>query len=195
MPPGPEVRTTITEACARQVARDVFFWAWPVVNVMNRRTVNAKVPKPMVSGGVPAAPLNRMSMITDYIAPDERIVASPNQDVVDGGGPLALDPSPVVIQVPDFGDRFWVCQIVDSRADGFARLGRMYASRPGFYLLVGPRWNREIPKGITGVFRSTTSTGFVIPRVFMDDTAEDRAAVQPVINQITMSRSMSSTGP
>ena len=45
-------------------------------------------------------------MLTDYIVPEERIVACPNQDVVYGVGALALDVSPVVIQVPDFSDRF-----------------------------------------------------------------------------------------
>ena len=103
----------------------------------------------MISGGAPAAPLNRLSMITDYIAPDERLVACPNQDVVYGGGPLALDQSPVVIQVPDFGERFWVYQVVDARTDSFASLGKMYASQPGFYLFVGPDWRGNVPKGIT----------------------------------------------
>jgi hypothetical protein len=186
MPPAPDKAVKITEAYARLVARDTFLWAWPLVNVANRRAVNATVPEPMISGGAPAAPLNRLSMITDYIAPDERLVACPNQDVVYGGGPLALDISPVVIQVPDFGDRFWVYQIVDSRTDGFAKLGRMYGTQPGFYLFVGPGWKGETPKGITAILRSTTSTGYVIPRIFMDDTDADRTAIQPVINQITM---------
>jgi hypothetical protein len=43
-----------------------------------------------------------------------------------------------VIQVPDFGDRFWVYQIVDLRSDSFVQLGKMYGTTPGFYLLVGP---------------------------------------------------------
>ena len=130
MPPGPDANTKITEPYARMVARDAFFWAWPLVNVMNRRAVNAKIPEPVISGGAPAAPLNRLSMITDYIAPDERLVACPNQDVVYGGGPLALDLSPVVIQVPDFGDRFWVYQIVDSRTDSFASSARCMRASP-----------------------------------------------------------------
>ncbi len=43
-----------------------------------------------------------------------------------------------------------------------------------------------MPPGITGVFRANAYTGFVIPRVFMDDTDADRAAVQPLVNQIDM---------
>jgi hypothetical protein len=50
-------------------------------------------------GPVPIAPLNRLEMLTNHIAPEERVVACPNQDVVYGLGVLALDVSPVVVQV------------------------------------------------------------------------------------------------
>jgi len=186
MPPGPDTQVKITEAYARLVARDAFFWAWPMVNVYNRRLAFAKTPQIMMAGPVPAAPLNHLGMLTDYIAPEERLVACPNQDVVYGAGSLALDLSPVVMQVPDFGDRFWVYQVVDTRTDSFVQLGKMYATTSGFYLLVGPDWRGEVPKGITKVFRSPTNTGFVAPRVFQDDTSEDKRAVQAVLTQIMM---------
>jgi hypothetical protein len=47
-------------------------------------------------------------MLSNYIAPKQRFVTSPNQDVVYGAGFLALDREPVVLQVRDFGNRFWV---------------------------------------------------------------------------------------
>jgi len=62
----------------------------------------------------------------------------------------------------------------------------MYGTTPGFYLLVGPDWHGEIPKGITKVFRSSTNTGFAAPRMFQDDTPEDKKAVQSVLQWITM---------
>ena len=185
--PGPMPGTRLTEAYARAAARDVYFWAWPLVNIYNRRVNFAPLPGPGRLGGVlPAAPPNQLSMLTDYVAPSEREVACPNQDVVYGGGPLALDVEPVVVQVPDFGDRFWVYQIVDTRTDSFAALGRMYATVPGFYLLVGPDWKGDVPAGITEVFRSSTYSGYVIPRVFLDDTLEDRQRVQGLLSQIDM---------
>src|SRR5262245_24623531 len=184
VPSGPVGGTKITEDYARQVARDAVFWAWPMVNVYNRRLTYEKVPEIVMTGAVPAAPLNRLGMLSDYIVPEERIVACPNQDVVYGVGALALDKSPVVIQVPDFGDRFWVYQIVDLRTDSFADLGKMYGTTPGFYLLVGPDWKGEVPKGISGVFRASTKTGYVVPRVFQDDSPEDNAAVRRVTQQI-----------
>ncbi len=185
--PGPMDGTRLTEPYARLVARDAYFWAWPLLNIYNKRLANAQVPAPGLSGGVlPVAPLNRLAMLTDYIAPEERWVACPNQDVVYGAGLLALDESPVVLQVPDFGTRFWVYQVVDLRTDSFVDLGLMYGTKPGFYLLVPPEWRGEVPDGIERVFHSPTCTGFVAPRVFQDDTPEDRRAVQTPLGGVDM---------
>jgi hypothetical protein len=177
----------LSEGYARLLARDTFFWAWPMVNIYNRRLAFKDIPEPGLVGGlVPGAPLNEIAMLSHYIAPEERIVACPNQDVVYGGGAAALDISPAVIQVPDFGERFWVYQIVDSRTDSFADLGAMYRTKPGFYMFAGPKWKGKAPKGIRKVFRATTNTAFVVPRVFQDDTPGDNKVVQSVIAGIAM---------
>jgi len=125
-------------------------------------------------------------MLSDYIQPEERLVACPNQDVVYGFAILTLDREPVVLQVPDFGDRFWVYQVVNQRTDSFASLGKMYGTKPGLYLLVGPDWKGQAPAGIQGVFRSPTNIGVVIPRVFLNDTEEDRKAVQEIVSGISL---------
>jgi hypothetical protein len=185
--PGPDTNLKLTEAYVRLVARDAYFWAWPMVSMYNRRLAVQHAPEPGLIGGVmPFAPLNRLSMLHDYIEPQERDIACPNQDVVYGAGVLGLDVSPVVIQVPDFGKRFWVYQVGDLRSDSFARLGAMYGTKPGFYLVVGPNWQGEVPKGITQVFRASSETGFVGPRIFQDDTPEDKQAVQAVIQRVNM---------
>ena len=186
MPPGPDARVKITEAYAAHVARDAFFWAWPLVNMYNRRLAFSKMKENRYVGPLLEAPLNGLTMLMDYVDPEERNVACPNQDVVYGLGMLALDVSPVVIQVPDFGDRFWVYQIVDLRTDSFAQLGKMHGTTPGFYLLVSPNWQDDVPKGITRVFRASTRTGLVAPRVFQDDTPEDKRAIQRVLTGIVM---------
>jgi hypothetical protein len=186
LPTGPDTRVKITEEYAKLVGRDAYFWAWPMVNMFNRRQHFMAVEEIVRQGPLMEAPANRLAMLTDYVDPEERSVACPNQDVVYGIGALALDVSPVVIQVPDFGDRFWVYQVVDLRTDSFVQLGKMYGTTPGFYLLVGPNWKGEVPKGITRVFRSTTSTGLVAPRVAQNDTPEDKRAIQSVLPGISM---------
>lgn len=186
LPSGPDASVKITEAYAAHVARDAFFWAWPLVNMYNRRLAFAKMKEHRYVGPLLESPLNALTMLTDYVDPEERNVACPNQDVVYGLGLLALDVSPVVIQVPDFGDRFWVYQIVDLRTDSFAQLGKMHGSTPGFYLLVGPDWDGDVPKGITRVFRSSSKTGLVAPRIAQNDTPEDKRAIQDALTGIVM---------
>ncbi len=186
MPSGPDTRVKITEEYAKQVGRDAYFWAWPMVNVFNRRLAFSQVKEAVKSGPLIQPPVNQIAMLTDYVDPEERSVACPNQDVVYGIGSLGLDLSPVVIQVPDFGDRFWVYQIVDLRTDSFVQLGKMYGTTPGFYLLAGPDWKGEVPKGITKVFRSPTNTGLFAPRVAQNDTPEDKRAIQSVLPGIMM---------
>src|SRR5215467_6127791 len=184
-PSGPVAGTRLTESYVRALGRFAYFWAWPMVNIHNRFLTYDKLPGPGLAGGVlPVAPPNQLGMLHDYIEPSERAVACPNQDVVYGQSVLALDREPYVIQVPDFGDRFWVYQIVDQRTDSFAEIGKMYGTKPGAYLLVRSDWSGSKPKGINGVFRCSTDLGMVIPRVFKDSTPEDLEAVQPLINQI-----------
>jgi len=182
---GPDTQVRLSDAYVRLVARDAFFWTWPIVNVCSRRGAFARLPHQMLLGGVlPGGPANTLTMLTDYVSPSQRAVACPDQDMVCGHAIVALDVSPVVVQVPDFGSRFWVIQVLDSRTDSFAELGSMYDTPPGFYLLAGPNWVGSVPKGIQKVFVSQTHTGVVIPRVFREDVPEDLQAVQAVINQI-----------
>jgi hypothetical protein len=86
--------------------------------------------------------------------------------------------------VPNFGDRFFTYQVVDHRTDSFAQIGKQYGTKPGFYLLVGPNWKGDVPAGINAVFRSPTDFAAIFPRVFQDDTPEDKAAVKKVITRV-----------
>jgi hypothetical protein len=180
-PPG----TVMPKPYVEMVGRLAYVWGWPLVNNVNRSLAVANLPEPgRVGGIVPASPLGYVSMLTDYIDAGERFVTCPNQDTVYGAGFQRLDSKPVVVQVPDFGERFFTYQIVDARTDSFASIGKQYGTKPGHYLLVGPHWNGDIPKGINDVFRSPTDLAAVLPRVFQDDTPEDKAAIQGVLSRV-----------
>jgi hypothetical protein len=183
--PGPVPDVVMTKEYVYQLGKQMYFWGWPLVNMHNRVLVMRQVPEPGLNGGaVPVAPVGELCMESDYITPFERYVACPNQDVVYGFGIMMLNENPVVIQIPDFGKRFWVVQIGNQRTDGIAKLGAMYGSQKGFYLVVGPGWDGKVPEGITKVFHSDTNLAFVIPRAFLNNTPEDKKAIQPVINQL-----------
>lgn len=177
--PGP-----MTKAYLQMVGRMAYVWGWPLVYVYNQRTELTKVPEPlMLNNALPLAPMNQVAMLTGYINPAERYIADPNQDVVYGLGYLSLETEPVVIQVPDFGDRFWTVPVYDGRTDQISELGQQYGTKPGFYMVVGPNWKGATPAGVAGVVRSSTDFAVAMPRIFMSDSPEDQAAIQPALTQ------------
>lgn len=181
----PDDQALMTPGYARTIGQMAYVWGWPIVNMINRRTMITQAPSPgLLDGVIPVAPQGQLGMLHNYIDPAETFVTCPNQDVVYGLGFFSLDEQPVVLQVPDFGERFWVYALYDARTNQFGQLGKPYASKPGFYLIAGPNWDGEVPEGITDVVRSPTELANIIPRAFMDSTDEDRTAIQPVINQI-----------
>lgn len=185
--PGVPVGTPMTTAFAEALARDVYVWGWPIVNAFHRRASFATAPEPGLKDGVlPVAPVGYVAMLHGYISPEQRWVAHPNQDVVYGFGYGAVDKDPVVMQVPDFGDRFWVYAVYDARTEEFSRLGKQYGTKPGNYLIVGPNWKGTVPSGITGVLHAPTDLVGLAPRIFMDDTDKDRAAIQDILNRVVV---------
>ncbi len=185
--PGVPAGTVITPSSAAIIAQDTYLWGWPLVNAFNRRASFAKAPEPGLIGGIlPAAPTGYVSLLTGYISPEQRWVAHPNQDVVYGFGYGATDDDPMVLQVPDFGDRFWVYALYDARSEEFSKLGKQYGTKPGNYLVVGPNWKGKVPEGITRVIKSPTELVAAGPRAFLDDSDEDRKAIQPVLNQMVI---------
>lgn len=182
--PGP-ASGPMDKAYVETVGRMAYVWGWPLVYVYNQRTELTKAPEPgLLAGVIPISPMNQVGMLTGYIDPGEVFIADPNQDVVYGLGYLSLEKEPVVVQVPDFGDRFWTVPVYDARTDQMSELGQQYGTKPGFYMVVGPNWKGETPAGIAGVVRSSTNYAVTMPRIFMEDTPEDHAAIQPALSKI-----------
>lgn len=133
---------------------------------------------------VPSAPVNQICVLTDYLAADQQVIVTPNQDTVYGSGFSDLSVEPVVFQLPDFGDRYWILHLMDAYSNVFATIGSRQSSKPGFYMLVGPEWQGKIPKDIVEVFHAPTNLVWYIPRVFLNDTPEDHTAIQPLLTKI-----------
>lgn len=182
---GTPAGTVMSKEYVATVGRMAYVWGWPLVNNLNRSIAMKDVPEPGRLGGiVPVSPPGYVSMLTDYIDAGERFVTCPNQDTVYGAGFHRLNSKPVIVQVPDFGQRFWVYQLADARTNAFGKLGKQYGTKPGLYLVVGPAWKGQAPKGIQAVLRSPTDLAAILPRIFQDDTPQDKQAIQAVLSQV-----------
>ncbi|MET0157487.1 MAG: DUF1254 domain-containing protein, partial [Methyloceanibacter sp.] len=186
IPQGPIPGSKLTADFVREIGRFAYLWGWPLVNVYNRYWTQSwvKTQTFLVGGVAPIGPINRLAMLTGYNEPGQRYITCPSQDLIYGFGVLDLSADAVVVQVPDFGERFFVFQVTDHRTDAFSAMGSMYGTKGGFYLLAGPGWKGRAPAGIDAIFRASTNLGCIIPRVFQTDDPADNAAVQPLLRKI-----------
>ena len=123
----------MTKAYVQMVGRMAYLWGWTLVNNANRHAAFSKAPEPGLIGGILPIAHNSLAMLTNYISPNQRFIACSNQDVVYGVGFLDnLDTEPIVFQVPDFGDRFWVYALYDARTTNSRTSASNTARSPAF---------------------------------------------------------------
>jgi hypothetical protein len=173
-----------SDAALRNAARQAYLWAWPMVYVRNCHASLSWLRSSGISGGAPVAPPNRLCMLTDRVKSSMTAVPCPNPDVIYGFGILDLREAPVILQVPDFGESFWLFQLGDQRTDGFAQVGKMYGTKPGFYLIAGPDWQGVTPPEVAGVLRCPTKIGYILPRILLSNESSEAASLEATIGQI-----------
>lgn len=98
--------------------------------------------------------------------PDDKAIQTPNSDTPYSFVGADLRAEPLVFTVPEIGkDRYYSLQFIDMYTFNFAYVGsRATGSEVASYLLAGPDWKGEKPKGIKKVIRSETEFAFVLYR-------------------------------
>jgi hypothetical protein len=93
-----------------------------------------------------------------------------NRDTLYVAGWLDLSKGPLVLHVPDMGDRYYSVQFTDSATNtNFAYVGtRTTGTASGDHLVSGPRWTGTVPEGM-GHVSSPHNAVLLIARVFVAD--------------------------
>jgi len=102
-------------------------------------------------------PINTVHSRPMVLGPSFTAVVSPNADTPYTAMMLDLRAEPMVFHVPPIEDRYYVMQMVDLYGYNAHYVGtRVTGTGAGSYLLAGPRWDGEVPEGITDVLRFET---------------------------------------
>jgi hypothetical protein len=76
----------MTEDYPRSVGRLAYLRGWSLASMHNRLSIMEKLPGPSLLAGIAtAASPDSAAMLHDYVVPEERLVACPNQDVSSSG--------------------------------------------------------------------------------------------------------------
>ncbi|WP_286971998.1 DUF1254 domain-containing protein [Flavobacterium sp. UBA4854] len=117
---------------------------------------------------------NKFKSFANSATPADTLVVTINNDTPYSMAALNVSDEPVVLEVPKIeSDRYYVMQLVDLYTFNYEYIGtRATGNNAGKYLLAGPDWKGETPKGIDKVLRSETNLIFVVGRTQLHDPAD-----------------------
>ena len=146
-----------------KLAAEAFVWGYPV-------NYNLGSMAAVLSGKLPILPkgeINQFSHSRKAMGAETDFV-SPNIDVLFSIAICDLKNSPLVLNVPDFGKRYYVVQFLDPWTNNFAYLGRRPGTPPGKYLIVDASFKGEVPEGMQ-LIRSPQQLFAMVVRIAIDD--------------------------
>lgn len=124
--------------------------------------------------------------VRDSLCGPETKFVSPNNDTIYLVAPLDLSVGPLLIEVPDTGDRYYVLQCIDAWSNNFAYIGkRATGTKAGRYLFTPPGWNGAVPDGVTATIEAPTNVCMITGRLQIDGAAENDA-VQALARKFTI---------
>ena len=120
------------------------------------------------------APPNVLENTARVFTPADTAIVTPNSDTPYSMLQLDLRAEPMVICVPAVPkERYYSVQLADMNSFNYGYIGsRTTGNDPGCFMIAGPDWKGETPKGIKQVFRNDTQFGLTIFRTQLFSPAD-----------------------
>jgi hypothetical protein len=156
---------------AREIARDAYIYAYPLVMSQVTFLIGTNVEEPR---GI-NAPVNQLAHLREFPDPSFTIVVRPNADTLYTALTYDVTKEPLIVSVPESGDRYYLLPWLDMWSDIFAVPGtRTTGNRAQTFAIVGPTWQGKLPEGVQE-YRSPTGSGLLIGRTQTNGKADYEA--------------------
>jgi hypothetical protein len=185
----------ITPDEARVIAKEAYIYGFPLVDnyrceysyFVDRQDPDFK------------APWNHIANVPRVFTPADTAVQTPNSDTPYSWLGLDLRAEPIVLTLPPIEkERYYSVQLTDAYTFNFAYLGsRTTGNGGGSYLIAGPNWKGQKPKGVKKVIRSETELIIVIYRtqLFSPSDIDNVKKVQAGYKVQTLSEFLGTAAP
>ena len=166
---------------AKAIAEEAYVFGLPLVYISVQADSLTNVPRPEGA----RAPFNQFAHYREFPDATNNPIVGMNVDTLYSIAHLDLSAEPIVLSVPEMGDRYWIMQILDAWNDVPAAPGaRTVGAKGGNFALVGPNWSGPIPEDLT-VIRSDTSLTMIGGRTYTSGR-DDYATVHKLQDQYTL---------
>ena len=153
---------TLTADEARAIAKDAYIYGYPLVDDYRiQHAYFVQKDNTEYKGAY-----NVLHSNARVYTPADKAVQTPNSDTPYGMMGLDLRTEPFVLTIPKIEKgRYYSVQLVDAYTHNFNYLGsRATGNDGGNYLITGPNWKGERPKGITAIIPCETDLALAIYR-------------------------------
>jgi len=157
-----ESKQDITPAEAKAIAKEAYIYGFPLVlnyKTMYDYAVDKKSPE--YKGD-----FNKLACVARVYTPEDKTIITPNSDTPYCMTWADMRAEPIVFTIPEIEkERFYEVQLIDLYTHNPAYISTVATGNvPGNYLIAGPDWKGEVPKGITEVISLETDFLFSIHR-------------------------------
>jgi hypothetical protein len=158
---------------------EAYIYGFPLILMDVTKDVSTAVP----AAGEIAAPVNQFAVMTHYPDASFRAVARTGLDTLFAVAWADLAGEPLVLSVPDTGERYYVIALFDMWSNVFASIGkRTTGTDAANFLIAGPGWQGTPPADVQQTFRSPTRFVWVNGQM-QADGPKDYAAVNALQRQ------------
>lgn len=152
----------------REITKEAYIYGFPLVDntrIQYAYFVDKQNPEYK-------APWNTIRNIPRVFTSEDKAVQTPNSDTPYSWIGLDLRSEPIVFIIPPIeNNRYWSLQLIDLYTHNFAYLGsRATGNSGGAFMLTGPNWKGDPPKGITKVIQCETEIALGIIRTQLFNT-------------------------
>ena len=128
-------------------------------------------------------PMGQFINVKKYPPGDYRGVSAPNADTLYSAAWLDVGPEPMVFSHPDMGKRYYLFPMYSLWMPVIESPGsRNAGEEAATYLITGPGWKGEVPKGMKQI-KSPTRYTLILGRTYADGTEDDYKAVNALQDQ------------
>ena len=156
---------------------EAYLYGYPLVMMETTRIQSAKY----------IGPENQLRLVRQFPNAQFKDVVRPNVDTLYTTAFISMKEGPWAFEMPANNKRYELMPFMDAWTNVFASPGtRTSGNQGGTYLLAGPEWNGQVPKGMT-LLKSPTDMVWLIGRTQTNGTA-DFATVHELQNRLRLSK-------